>query len=442
MVRRRVLGALLIVVVLVGAVAAFVLATINTDTRITLGAGSPGSLSFLTAKSMRKGLEDKGFDVEIVSTEQTLTLIDDLADPNNPIDITFIADEIDVKAYSSLTSLGTVSRQPFLFATMPSAHGITSLAQAKGKRIDIGPSGSIRAEFSTQVLAEFGVTPENSTFLQLPALAGYRDVEDANIDILTTRWDDPRGFIVDELLSGKLRIVPIPEAQALSGFIKSAQAVEIPYGALQVTPPVPDDDIPTIAQLMTVVAGDKLSSAAAYAVAQELVQDFSAGSQFSEPGEFPNFTDRQLPINPYAAEFYATGSVPWQYDHLPPLLADSFVSLIILGTTLLIVASIYSLFLPEVYSLWNGVIKPRSDERYIATMETALAEGRELTLRQRTRLAEILERQDSEAVLRQRADNLRPTLSRPIDDERDNDVDPSTGDVLGERRASNDNSDG
>ena len=103
--------------------------------------------------------------------------------------------------------------------------------------------------------------------------------------------------------------------------------------------------------------------------------------------------------------------------HLPPLLADSFVNLIVLGTAILLIASIYSLFLPEAYSLWTGIIKPRSEERYINAMEAALASGRDLTVKQRKRLSEILERQDSERVLRQRADNLRPQLSTPVEEE-------------------------
>jgi TRAP-type uncharacterized transport system substrate-binding protein len=434
-IRRRALIVLLIVAGILASLIGFVLVTINTDTRITLGTGLKGSLSYNTAVAIKAGLEAEGFDVDIITTEQTMGLIERLEDPNDPIDITFIADEVNGSSYTNIDSLGTVARQPFLFATMPGAHDITSLAEVEGRRIDLGPEGSVRADFSRKTLEAFGITAENSTFLNLPATAGMRELTLARVEVVTGRWDDSRPFVVDEFISGRLRLIPIPEAEALSGFIKSAEAVEIPIGAVQVNPPFPEETTPTIAQLMTVIGGEKLSPAADYAVARELVANFSAGTQFSDPGEFPNFIDRQFPINPEAADYYATGSVPWQYAHLPPLLADSFVSLIILGTTLLLLASVYSLFLPEVYSLWNGIIKPRSEERYIAAMEAALAEGRELTLRQRTRLAEILERQDSEAVLRQRADNLRPRLSAPIDDETDNDVDPSSGDVLGERRA-------
>ncbi len=435
MIRRRVLAPLLIAVIAVISMLGFLAFTVNTDTEVTVGTAAPGTTSYVTALELKKGLERKGFEVGIVATEQTLDLIELLADPNSPIDITFISDEVDANAYPRVNSLGTIARQPLLFATFPNARDVTTLSEARGRRIDVGPKGSVRASFAEQVLGEFGVTAQNSTILHLPALANSKDYREANVEILTTRWDDPRGFIDDDLVSGRLRLIPLPEAQALAGYIRSAEAVDVPLGALRLTPPAPAAPVPAIAQLATVVGSDSLSPAAIYAVAEVLVDEFSPGTMYSQPGEFPNFADRQLPINPYAADYYDTGNVPWQYKNLPPILADSFVSLIVLGTILLLAASVYSLFLPEVYSLWTGVIKPRSAERSIAEIESALAEGRELTLRQRMRLSEILAQQDAGRVLRQRAEALRVQLSAPIDDETDNDVDPSSGDVLGERRA-------
>ena len=414
---RRILTAIIALALLVGATIAFILATVNTDTTITIGTGAKGSLSNITAERMADGLTRAGFQVEIVTTDRTLDLIENLADPDNPIDITFIAEEVDARRFPTVDSLGTVARNPFFFAALPGAQGIDAMPETRGAVIDIGPKGSVREAFAREVLAQFNVDDGNTTLLNLPATASRLELETAGVQIVAARWDDPRAYIRQMVADGALMLIPIPEAQALSDVIRSAQAVEIPYAGLSITPPSPKEPLPTIAQLMTVVADDGLSPAAAYAVAEELTIDFSPGTQFSEPGEFPNFTDRQLPVNAYAADFYATGTIPWQFEHLPPLLADSFVNLIVLGTAILLIASIYSLFLPEAYSLWTGIIKPRSEERYINAMEAALASGRDLTVKQRKRLSEILERQDSERVLRQRADNLRPQLSTPVEEE-------------------------
>lgn len=431
---RRALLVMLVPVILLLALGGYILATVNTDTTVTIGSGISGSASYQTAERLKEGLEARGFKADIVTTPQTLDLISFLADPENPVDVTFVSEGVDVTKYPSVTSLGTVALDPLIFGTMPGSHGIDTLTETRGSRIEIGPVGSVRAAFATEVLAQFGVTAKNSTFINLPADASLVDLQRAGVQVVTVRQATPRQYLLDMIATDTIRVIAVPEAKAISGMVDSAEAVDVPYGAFQVSPPIPDEPLPVVAQLVTVVADQDVSPAAAYAIARELTQEFSAGDAISQPGEFPNFSDRQLPVNPYAADYYSTGQVPWEYQNLPPILADSFVSIIVVGTTILVLASIYSLFLPEAYSLWTGIIKPRSEERYISSMEAALASGRELTVTQRKRLSEILERQDSERVLRQRADTLRPQLSAPIDDETDNERDGSTGEVLGERR--------
>ena len=433
-IRRRIVAAVVILALMVGGVLAFILATVNTDMTITIGTGPKGTPSYQTAERIRDGLTAAGFTVEIQPTPGTLYLIDELSDPLDPVDVTFIGEPVSAREYPTVESLGTVGRVPFYFATLPGKPKLGSLYEAKGTRIEVGPVGSLRESFAREVLAQFGVTEANSTFLHPSSNATLAELEAAQADVVAARWDDARTYLRTLILRNEMHVIPVPEAQALAGFVRSAEAVVIPYAGFSIDPPYPLEPLPAIAMILTVVADRNLSPAAAYAIARELTIEFSPGTQFSEPGEFPNFIDRQLPANQSAANFYTNGNIPWQYTHLPPVLADSFVNLIVLGTVILVIASIYGLFLPEVYGLWNSIIKPRSEERYINAMEAALASGRELTVRQRKRLSEILERQDAERVLRQRADNLRPQLSTPVDDETDNERDPLTGEVLGERR--------
>jgi hypothetical protein len=75
---------------------------------------------------------------------------------------------------------------------------------------------------------------------------------------------------------------------------------------------------------------------------------------------------------------------------------------------LLLVASIYSLLLPEFYGLWTGVLRPRSEEKFIASMERAVAEGRDIPERDVRRLRGILQHRDATEALRRRAEQLRP----------------------------------
>lgn len=410
-VRRRpwilaVTGAIAVIAILTVAV----LALVGADRKIVIGSGPVTSSGYASALQVAEGLTERGFDVEVIPTDQTRDLITLLADPSSPVEVTFITEEIDAARYPHVNSLGTVFRLPYAFSAWPSAHGVTSLAEARGKRIDLGPAGSSRAAFAEEVLAQFGVTPENSTFLNVPTAATLDEVRDLDVEIQTTDKQDDRPFIVEALRTEELKVIPVPEARSLSDRIPSAEAVDIPYAAFAIVPPVPLEAVPSVAQLVTVVAIDSLSAAAAYAIAQELTVVYSPGTAFTEPGEFPNFADRQLPANPYAAEYYANGSVPWHFANLPPILADYFFGLVFLGTLILLAASIWSIFLPEFYSLWTGIIRPRAEDRYIAAMEKSLEEGRELSHRDQRRLERILSQHEEQDRMQARAERLRPHL--------------------------------
>lgn len=384
---------------------------VGADRKITIGAGPATSSAYATALEVAEGLTERGFDVDVISTDQTQNLIELLADPNSPVDVTFITEDVDAAQYANVNSLGTVSRLPYAFATWPTAHGITSLAGARGKRIDVGPVGSSRAAFAAEVLGQFGVTAQNSTFINVPTSATLEEVKALDVEIQVTDNQDDRPYILEGLATEELQVIAVPEARSLSDLIASAEAIEFPYASFSLVPPVPQEAIPSVAQLVTVVAVDSLSGAAAYAIAQELTTVYSIGTAFTEPGEFPNFADRQLPVNPYASEYYASGSVPWHFATLPPFLADYFFWLVFLGTLILVVASIWSILLPEVYSLWTGIIRPRAAKRYISAMEKSVEQGRGLSRRDQLRLAKILSQQEAQDQLQARAERLRAHLT-------------------------------
>lgn len=79
---------------------------------------------------------------------------------------------------------------------------------------------------------------------------------------------------------------------------------------------------------------------------------------------------------------------------LPLLLIVHSDELLVIGSVLLLVASIYSVFFPEVYGLWTGILRPELDRKDRELLETAHASGKELTPRQRARLMRLLAESD------------------------------------------------
>lgn len=414
MLRARILGFLIVGLVFFLTLLAFGILTSDRSTSLTIASGPRFGPSWQVAQEMSVSLEGIGYEVTVVPNEQTLTLIDQVDDPSDEVDIAFLYSSVDARDYPYVTSLGTVGKRPIIFAALGADSAIRSIPDMKGARIDIGPANSAKAQLVTQVLALYGIDETNSEFVTMPSTSTLAEYKAANLDVVTERFGDSRALLEAFIRDNTLRLIPIDENLAVAGSIQSAQPMTIPRGGLSLDPVVPKVPLPTVGQLLTVITRSNLNPSAAYAVSRSLVQAFGDSTMFSTPGEFPNFADRQLPINPTAADFYDTGQIPWQYQNLPPILADSLLHLIIPISLLLIFSSLYSMFLPEMYSLWRGVIKPRTEGRLVAAMESRLADGRGLTVRQRRRLSAMIAQQDADRALRQRVEAMRTELSDPV----------------------------
>lgn len=414
MTRARILTVIGLCVLFIFGILGFGFLTSDHRNELTIASGPVNGPSWQVAEQMGEPLEEIGYQVKIVPQDETLTLIDQVDNPDDMVDIAFLYTRIDPRRYPLVNSLGTVGRRPIIFAAIGEDSTIRSIPDMKGARIAVGPAQSATAELAMGILEQYGVTAENSTFIQMPSSATLADYIDAGVDVAAFRYGDASSLVTELFLSKDLRPIPIPENLAVAGRLPSAQAMTIPRGGLSLDPVAPATEFPTVGQLLTVVARSDLNRAAAYAIAETLTQELGDSTLFSSAGEFPDYLDRQLPINPAAADFYRSGQVPWQYENLPPILADSLFKLIIPLSLLILLSSLYSMFLPEAYSLWHGVIKPRSEERQLAAMEERLSRGEELTLRQRQRLSRILGQQDAGRAMRQRAEAMRGELSEPV----------------------------
>jgi len=424
----RILGFIGVGLVVILVLFTFGILTSDRSTSLTIASGPRLGPSWQVAQEIAESLQGIGYEVTIVSRDNTLTLIDQVDDPTDEVDIAFLYSTVDAREFPNVSSLGTVGKRPIIFLATRADSAIRSVAEMKGARIDVGPANSAMEQIVTEVLALYGVDETNSTLVNMPSTATLADYRANNLDVITERYGDSRPVLDALINDDSLRLIPIDENVAVAGLIRSAQPMSIPRGGLSLNPVIPKVSLPTIGQTLTVITRSNLSPSAAYAVSRSLVQAFGDSTMFSTAGEYPNFADRQLPINPTAAEFYQTSQIPWQYQHLPPILADSLLQLIIPLSLLVLFSSLYSMFLPEMYSLWRGVIKPRTEERLVSAMEARLADGRELTVRQRQRLSDILSQQDAGRAIRQRVEAMRTELSDPVQADQDHQDDRASQD--------------
>ena len=308
----------------------------------------------------------------------------------SPVDVEITAHPLTPSEHPNLVSLGVVIELPLLLVVQGESTEISSPRDLKGKTIELGPEGTTISNVAEQILANYGVTEANSTF--------RRDSDGEALASFTSRRTDAAFVYFNPELEqikrlavgGKLKILDLPENVALAGQIGTVVPATVPRGAFSIELSRPDRNIPTVAVPVTVVANKTIRDGAAFAMVQALTEQFSRGTVLAPPGTFPKF-DGALPVHPAAREYASTGAVPWQYESLPGFIADQWTALLVMGSILLLVASIYSVFFPEVYGLWTGILRPKLDKKDRDTLQAALADGKELTRRQRSRLMKLLD---------------------------------------------------
>ena len=318
----------------------------------------------LPAEVVHDALVKAGFTSTLYNSGTYDIVVEKVQDSLEPraIDIGVNARPVDSERFPNVVSLGTIGNIPVLIIARAGVTPITSPADLRGKRIQVGYPGSTAAEVGERILAQFNVTQGNSSLqsdkrsvAEAMVLSGESDAA----IVMYSPYDDSHA---DFITTPGLQIVPIPAAKAVAGRIGYVVPVALPAGVYRVADPVPAEDITVIGVPITVVARDSVSRSAIFAIARALNARFGRGSVLSEPGEFPQFL-YNIPASDAASEYYEAGIIPWQYRLLPAPVADLVIPIAVTGSVLLILAALYQLLLPEFYTVWKEIIRPRRHHR-------------------------------------------------------------------------------
>src|SRR6516225_3548615 len=94
----------------------------------------------------------------------------------------------------------------------------------------------------------------------------------------------------------------------------------LPAGAVDLVEPQPATDVLLIGPKCSLVVRNDLHAVVQYRLLEAAVEIHSPPSMFRAAGQFPASESIDLPLSPYARDFYKTGS-PFLMRHLPFWLA-------------------------------------------------------------------------------------------------------------------------
>lgn len=410
---RTVAGVLVALAAIVIAAFGYVLSQITWSRSVVIEGGPTIGFFYQTAREIDSWLTFNGVDSTLTHRDDTLRIIGDVNDPNNPVNVGFIAQSVTSSAFPNVMSLGSIVQEPLLFFARADLGTDLTIEDLEGLRIQIGPRISGVHSLATATLSAYGITSANATLQRDSTEQGIAMVLAGESDAVATLFP-PQTAIIGELARDpRLQIVAMTNVEALAGQIGYVQPTVIPSGSFALNPAVPAADVSTIGIPVTVIANTALPDSHAYLIAERLQQLFSSATSTSAAGEFPNFSDTQLPPNAAAREFYESGR-PWQFRLLPGPMAEVFYLLLLLGSVTLILMSIYKFLLPDVHGTWSKILSPRQTEALLNEVERAQREGRPLRRSHQRRLDRLIRQRDRDHALRARLDAVsRANRSAP-----------------------------
>jgi TRAP-type uncharacterized transport system substrate-binding protein len=279
-----------------------------------------GSLNAELVKRYREILAREGINVNLEPSAGAVEAIARLKNPKSETSIALVPGGLTTEQDSpQLVSLGTLFYQPlwvFSRHRPVQRHG-----QPGDFRISIGPEGSSSHALALRLLGRAGIINQKSaTLLSLTPLDSAEKLIHGEIDmaIFLDAWESPA---VQQLLNSKdVKLESVPRADGFVALHPYLNKLVLPAGVVDMAEPRPSTDVVLIAPKSSLVVRKDLHPAIQYLLLEAAVEIHSTPRMFQAAGQFPAAESIDLPLSPFALEFYKAGP-PFLQRHLPFWLA-------------------------------------------------------------------------------------------------------------------------
>jgi TRAP-type uncharacterized transport system substrate-binding protein len=311
-----------------------------------------GSLNFELARRYREALARSGVELRLVPSTGAVESVARLRDPKSGISIALIPGGITTKQDSpELVSLGTLFYEPLWVFSR--GHLQQRPEDRRGLRISVGQEGSSSRALALK-LFRHGVIDERSAtlFPFTPSESAQKLIQgEIDVAIFLDGWESPA---VQQLLNTNgVKLESISRADAFVALYPYMKKLVLPTGIVDIAGPRPPTDVLLIAPKSSLVVRKDLHPALQYLLLDAAVEIHSTPGVFHSAGQFPAPESDDLPLSPYARDFYRTGP-PLLHRQLPLWLELLIEEPVIWVVPLLVI--LFPLFrvAPSVYNWFEG----------------------------------------------------------------------------------------
>jgi TRAP-type uncharacterized transport system substrate-binding protein len=316
---RARLAALAVIIVLI------VLGVIQSlpPSHATIEVGPVGGSFYQIAQHYQKLFATRGIDLVIRPKDNSLEIMDDVANPESGIDFGFETQDVSEYRHAAVYTVGHIQLQPlFVFANANLGRRIV-LSDLRGRNIIMPPPNSATTAAAVRMFDLYDITPENTTFANAPLADAANALRagkyDAGVFMLAPENDVIRRLAND---SG-LRLVPFAEAKAISNHLPFLRPIVLPRGIYDIADGIPPTDVAMLAGTVDVVVRPGVHPYIIQTLLDAMSEEHRGATFLSGAGTYPTISGPDLTVHPLAEDFYRSGT-PWVYRNLPSWLA-SFV---------------------------------------------------------------------------------------------------------------------
>lgn len=344
-----------------------------------------GSGYYRVAESYRELLQRRGVDLTIRPTtgaSETLQLLREGA-AGSALVPGFLTRQIDPQSFSSL---GALFDEPFwLFYNKAAFSGapVEYLAEFKGKQVAVGLPGSGSQALALQLLADNGITAENTTLLELSRQAETEQLIAGEIDavlLLDAYQSEP----VQSLLRAPgVGLANLAQAEAYTARQHALRVVDLPEGVIDLGANIPADDVRLLSSAANLVIRNDLNPTLARSLMTAALLIHSAGDYFARPYTYPDLTASDLPVHREYVDFFnqlKSGNIAFT-NNLPFWTAFAVERFVFFLLPLVILFGLLILYFPMLWRFYmQGKVLPvykqlRQVEVELPTMDAAATEA-------------------------------------------------------------------
>jgi TRAP transporter TAXI family solute receptor len=307
---------------------------------IVIEAGPKGGFFETTAILIQSELKQYDINSTIVRREDTLKIIEDVNDEKSPVEIGFVAQDIGNREYPEVTAVATIAMEP-LFIFCSESLKVKNLQDLKGLRLAVSSPGSGTRAVAELILGVYGVTSQNTTFLPITLGESREAVRNNLVDAAFFLLPPGNKMISELALDPKLRILSLPQADALASNLGFVRHVTIHEGGFDYVRNIPSQDIQLVAIPVTLVIKKDLKPAIVTMVTRLVQIHFQNGTLVSQPGELLAIHAPSIPVNIHAESVLKNG-LPYVYRALPFSFAALIDHFSLYIGFIILAASVYS----------------------------------------------------------------------------------------------------